>query len=435
MDIINLIDNLNDEEFNEEHLMKLVDEIDNADKKDRNKCINCGSSNIDANFTCMDCGVVNKCGLDQTPEWSVFEEGKGGIQRCSCPTDTFFPSASYGSVISGPKIGSLRKIQTWGQMPQKERSLLNDILEIEANAEKINIPKSVLDNAKIYFKKIKENIYKNADSEKLLILKTNRKKSIIGACIFYGAQKQKMPLNIKEVSKILGITLKQLNKGMNIFNNIIGSDLFDTSVNSTKPSEMIYTFGSKLDLTKNHLDMAYKIACNIEKLDLVSHHQAPSFAASCIWLMNDIYKDLKDLTISKIGEVFNVTEATIIRTYNKIREYKVILMNDKFTDKLLSKMDIIQQMIIDKLDEKNRKIEKKITEDEKVVLDNFTSIYIKEVSDRLSFLSFEYTYKTYRNWVRKGNFKRTTKYLFRKYMKEKYGKPFSNGWFKMKLKE
>ena len=335
MDIISLIDDLKDDDFNEEQLIKLVDEIDCECKTEKNTCINCGSFNIDTNFTCMDCGVVNTCGLDQTPEWSVYEEGKGGIVRCNAPTDLFFPSASYGSVISGPKIGSLRKIQTWGQMPQKERSLLNDMLEIESNAEKINIPKSVIDNAKIYFKKIKENVYKNDESDKLLILKTNRKKAIIGACIFYGAQKQNMPINIKEISKILGITLKQLNKGINIFNNIIESDLFNTNVNSVKPSEMIYTFGSRLDLTKNHLDMAYKIACNIEKLDLASHHQAPSFAASCIWLMNDIYKDLKDLTISRIGEIFNVTEATIIRTYNKIREYKVILMNDKFTDKLL----------------------------------------------------------------------------------------------------
>mgnify|MGYP003963373817 CR=1 FL=1 len=434
MDIINLIDDLNDEELNDDQLIQMIDEIENTVKLDKNKCINCGSLNLDVNYTCMDCGVVNRCGLDQTPEWSLYEEGAGGLVRCNAPTDIFFPSASHGSIISGSKFGGLRKIQTWGQMPQKERSLLNDMLEIEAKAEKINISKSVIDNAKIYFKKIKENVYKNDDSVKLLILKTNRKKAIIGACLFYGAQKQNMPINIKEVSKILGISLKQLNKGMNIFNNIIGSDLFNSNVNSTKPSEMIYSFGSKLELTKDHLDMAYKIACNIEKLDLVSHHQAPSFAASCIWLMNDIYKDLKDLTISKIGVVFHVTEATIIRTYSKIKDYKAILMNDKFTDKLLTKMDIIQQMILDKMENECKKTEKELTEDEIVVLDSFTSIYIIKDNDKFAFVSFDYIYKTYRKWVIKGNFKRVTKKLFKKYMENKYGKYKSGGWFNMNIK-
>lgn len=435
MDILDLIDELNDDELNEEQFMKIINDFHNTDKKDKNKCINCGSLNLDSNFTCMDCGVVNKYGLDQTPEWSVYEEGKGGIARCGVPTDMFFPSSSYGSVISGPKFGGLRKIQTWGQMPQKERSLLNDMLEIESTAEKISIPKAVLDNTKIYFKKIKENVYKNPDSDKLLILKTIRKKSIIGACMFYGAQKQNMPINIKEISKILGISLKQLNKGMNIFNSIIGSDLFNTTVNSTKPSEMIYPFGSKLNLTSDHLDMAYKIACNIEKLDLVSQHQPPSFAASCIWLMNDIYKDLKKLTVSEIGAVFNVTEATIIRTYSKIREYKVILMNDKFTDKLLSKMDIIQQMIIDKIDEEISKTEKKLTSDDIVILDNFAKIYIIKNTDKLAFVSFEYIYKLYRKWTKEGNVRRVLKRLFKKYMESKYGKNISGGWFYMDIKK
>ena len=98
-------------------------------------------------------------------------------------------------------------------------------------------------------------------------------------------------------------------------------------------------------------------------------------------------------------------------------------------------MDIKQQMIIDKLEEEDKKTEKKLTNSEIVVLDNFTSIYIEKVNEKLMFVSFEYIYKTYRNWVKKGNFKRTTKQLFKQYMKTKYGKLISNGWFEMKIKK
>lgn len=349
------IDNFDDidclDALTDDNLWDMLDGFVDRDKEDaksnidnnNNICKLCNSTNmvLDSNksiYTCGDCGVESGEIFDQRPEWTNFEEGPQENGRCGIATNPFLPKSSMGTVIGGSGYSRLRTIQSWDQMPYKERSLSEVLQHIDCKLKLYKITKAVIDNAKILYKNISEIKHTDGlNKGKNIIIRGLNRRGLIAACAYYGAKLQGTPRSTKEVADIFNLKITQVTRGCRRFLELINYQSLAYNLHSSHAQDFIERFGYRLKFKKNHIDTAIKIAENINKLDIASDHQPTSVAAGSILLMSQIY----DLNIPKknISDVFGISEVTITKTFKKIHPYKKILISDELTNILLKKIN------------------------------------------------------------------------------------------------
>jgi transcription initiation factor TFIIIB Brf1 subunit/transcription initiation factor TFIIB len=332
------------ENINDDNLWSLFDKyVENkVETEEGTVCSLCRSSNLimdsnKSNYTCVDCGAENGEVFDTRPEWTNYEDNAKENGRCGVATNMFLPKSSMGTVISGTGFSRLRMIQSWNQMPYKERSLSEVLQNIEKNMKIYKITKAIIDNAKILYKNISEIKHNDGlNKGKTIIIRGLNRSGLIAACAYYGAKLQGSPRSTKEIADIFGLKLTQVTKGCRTFLELNNYQGISYSLNSSHPSDFIERYGYRLKLKKNHIDIATKIANNINKLDIASDHQPTSMAAGSILLVSHIY----NLNIPKkdISDVFNISEVTITKAYKKIYPYEKILIDNNITDVLLRKI-------------------------------------------------------------------------------------------------
>jgi len=348
---------MNEFDINDDELFEIFDKINltqtcspTSDSNDtlsvENICMECNSDNIvfdsvTGTYTCKDCGSEVYHYMDKSPEWNNFDDGNNDSARCGAPTNVFLPQSSLGTRIGGKGAARIKMLQKWNQMPYKERSLYQVIKEIEVRCEKYNVPKSVVDNAKILYKhisncKISDKKKVQADPNKNIIIRGNNRQSIKAACVYYGAKIQKFPRSAKEVAEIFEISLPQLTKGCRRFVEILRKNPGNFNLENNQMDDYIERYSNKLKLNKNHVEDAKKICRNIVKLDLATNHQPVSIAAVSMIIMIQFYK----LTISRktISEIFEISEVTTSKVYKKIEKYQQILLDDSLVEEILTIM-------------------------------------------------------------------------------------------------
>jgi transcription initiation factor TFIIB len=295
-------------DINDDELLDIFEKINHAQSTSseevsdttsvENVCMECESENIifdsvTGTYTCKDCGSEVYHYMDKTPEWNNYEDGGNDSARCGAPTNVFLPQSSLGTRIGGKGATRIKMLQRWNQMPYKERSLYQVIKEIETRCEKYNIPKSVVDNAKILYKHVSTSkITKKIPSEdvnKSIIIRGNNRQSIKAACVYYGAKLQKFPRSAKEVAEIFEITLPLLTKGCRRFLDILRKNPININIENNQMDDYLDRYCVKLKLNKNHIDDAKKICKNIMKLNLATNHQPVSIAAVSMIIMIQIY--------------------------------------------------------------------------------------------------------------------------------------------------
>ena len=146
--------NMTDEDI--DNLLLGVD-VEIEEEVSTSKCISCGSSNIviDENNSCnvcQDCGVINKIFLDKNPSFNKDDSSSS----YGCPTSYFFPKSSMGTKINFKGYNRLSLIQRQGQMPYKEKSLMDELIKIQAKCKEYGITQNIIDTAKVLYKKCKK---------------------------------------------------------------------------------------------------------------------------------------------------------------------------------------------------------------------------------------------------------------------------------------
>jgi len=338
-DDIDFLENINDD-----NLWSLFDKyVENkVETEDGTVCSLCKSLNLvmdsnKSNYTCADCGAENGEVFEQRPEWTNFEEGSKENGRCGIATNMFLPKSSMGTVISGSGFSRLRMIQSWNQMPYKERSLSDVLQNIEKNMKTYKITKAIIDNAKILYKNISEIKHNDGTNKgKTIIIRGLNRSGLIAACAYYGAKLQGSPRSTKEIADIFGLKLTQVTKGCRKFLELINYQSLTYNLHSSHAHDFIERFGYRLKLKKAHIDVAIRIAENINKLDIASDHQPTSMAAGSILLVSHIYK--LDIPKKDISDVFNISEVTITKAFKKIFPYEKVLIDNNLTDIMLKKI-------------------------------------------------------------------------------------------------
>jgi len=327
-------------------------------------CISCKSDrliidNTKGYLVCQDCAVINEEFLDKNIE---FTSEQNGTSRYGCPSNFFFPKSSLGTKISSKGYNRAAILQRQGQMPYREKSLLEVLEErIQTKCKKYNITQTIIDSAKILYKKVSDCKHtKGKRKGKHMIMRCINRRSMIAACVFYACKLQKEPRSPKEIADIYDLEIKHVNRGCRKFIDYIDLSSIFFEIKSSQSSDFIERFAKKLSIDKQYINIAKDVSTNIHKLSLASTHEPPSVAAGCILLVANMYH--VDINKKQISDIFGISDVTISKTYRKIFPYHKIIMNNKVTDLILEKKNNMEKEIFI-LSEENLISSEKISED------------------------------------------------------------------------
>ena len=328
---------LNNSDLNEFEIFDAIFENNEAKQNIEKiiECKNCNSNKLikkNGYVICSDCGVENDIILDRAVEYISDETNNN--TRIGCASNPFLPLSSMGTKISGPynKISNIHN--KWYRLVYKERSLLNVFSIFDEKCKKYNINKPIIDNAKIFFKKINDSTHLTGKNKgKQRIVRGINRVSLIAACVLHGAEMQGAPRSQKEIAEIFNLTVTDVTKGCRKFREILQHDDIFSYLEPANHLNYIIRYGNILKIEQKYIDKCKEISNNIIKLDIASDHQPPSIAAGCIMLISDIY-DL-NINIKSISSEFKISEVTIKKTFKKLNNYKdLITCNEKVEQKV-----------------------------------------------------------------------------------------------------
>ena len=333
---------------------------EDVEEKDVNKCSSCQSEDLVINQNgeciCQSCGVVNSELYDEMPE---FNNDLEGTSRYGCPSNYFYPKSALGTKFRTRGYSRISNLQRQGQMPYREKSLLEILTKIQKKCKTYGITQTIIDSAKILYKKVSDCKHtKGKRAGKNRIMRCINLRSMIAACVFYACKLQGEPRSPKEIADIYDLEIKNVNKGCRRFLEFIDLESLNTEFSSSKSSDFIERFASKLSLEAQYIKIAKDISTNIHKLDVASTHEPPSVAAGCILLISVMYH--LDITKKQISDVFKISDVTISKTYRRIHPFHNIVMNNMITDLVLQKRNSMPKKKIN-ITEENLVIDKKNT--------------------------------------------------------------------------
>jgi transcription initiation factor TFIIB len=311
-----------------------------------NICKNCKSSNLvtdhsKGHMVCTDCAVINEEFLDENPEMSNIDGEGSNNSRYGAPSSFFFPKASLGTKIVAKGYNRLSLIQKQGQIPYKEKSLMEVLDTIQTKCKKYGITQSIIDSAKILYKKVSESVHsKGKRKGKNIIMRCINRRSMIAACLFHACKLQKETRSPKEIADIYDLEIKHVNRGCRKFCDIIDTNSLFFQIKSSQSSDFIERFSKRLNLDKQYITIIKDVSNNIHRLDLASTHEPPSVAAGCILLVAQYY----NIQVSKkqISDIFGISDVTISKTFRKIWPYHKIVLSNRITDLILEKKNSSQ---------------------------------------------------------------------------------------------
>jgi transcription initiation factor TFIIB len=329
-------------DMNDEDIDNLLFGVNISDTTERNDtiCISCKSDKMVVDESqgynvCMECGVVNNLYLNKNPTFNKDGENKENSSY-GCPTNFFFPKSALGTKIKCKGFNRITALQRQGQMPYKEKSLMEELYKIQDKCRQYNITQSIIDTSKILYKKVNDSKHtKGTRKGKNRIMRCINRRSMIAACVFYACKLQNEPRSPKEIADIYSLEIKHVNKGYRKFMDFINLEELQHTFTSSKSTDFIKRFADKLDMDEKYIKYATEISNNINKLDLASTHEPPSVAAGCLLLVVNMYS----LSINKkqISEVFGISDVTISKTYRRIWPFHKIITNNEITELILEK--------------------------------------------------------------------------------------------------
>jgi transcription initiation factor TFIIB len=274
---------------------------------------------------CVKCSIIQNKVMDTNAEWRYYgsEDNKSSNPtRCGMPVNQFMPKSSIGSVIGLENTANkyfqytrMRKYHLWNSMPYKERSLFNILNNINVQAGNNGLSQTIIDDAKVLYKKISE--------EK--ISRGENKNGLIASSIYMSCKSNDVPRSAKEIAKMFSLDITTMTKGCKKFNEIM-----DMNFNSSIPEDFINRFCTKL----NRPDIIKTCLYVIKKADdfsVVSENAPPSIAAGIIFLVSHVC----DLNINKksISKVCEISEVTINKCFKKLTIFKQHLFPKDIIDK------------------------------------------------------------------------------------------------------
>jgi transcription initiation factor TFIIB len=298
--------------------------------RDGRVCGHCCSDDIileESIYTCRQCGSITDRFIDMTAEWRFYgsEDTKSSDPtRCGLPANHLMPESGLGSIISrnvkeSYEMKLIRKYHMWNSMSYKERSLYNIFDNITVNAINNGIATSIIEEAKMFYKKVSESKISRGDN----------RSGLIASSIYMSCKSNKVPRSTKEIAKIFNLKTKTMTKGCKKF-----QDVMKLNMESTCADDFIQRFSSKLGLDNEIRELCREIVQKADELCIVSENTPPSISAGSIYLCNVIC----GLGISKkdMATACELSQVTLSKCYKKLHDHRELL----FTPEAVYKYNI-----------------------------------------------------------------------------------------------
>jgi transcription initiation factor TFIIB len=283
-------------------------------------CEFCKSTNIileDGHFFCRSCSSITNRFIDANAEWRFYgaEDSKStDPTRCGLPVNDLLPESSLGSVISNKMNESydmrlIRKYHMWNSMSYKERTLYNVFDNITTNASNSGISNSIIEEAKMFYKKLSES----------KITRGENRSGLIASSIYMSCKTNKVPRSTKEIAKIFNIKITTMTKGCKKF-----QDIMKMPLESTRAEDFIQRFASKLNLSMDLRDLCKYIVQKADELNIVSENTPPSVAAGSIYMCISICQI--NITKKDLSVACGISQVTLTKCYKKLHSMRAHLL-------------------------------------------------------------------------------------------------------------
>ncbi len=347
LDNLDDLDNLDCSKFFQDIYNNLIKTTE-TDSFDRSKCSRCNSSEFVEDYSLgivvCNCGEVINNLYDYSPDNKSYDDdSKQETKRYNKVTNELLPLSSLGTKLPYNIRGNLQKLQNWGAMPYRERSLYNDFKLINEKCEKLNLSKNIQQSANIFYAAAKSCKHQSGDNAgKHIITRGKNNKGIQGGSIWIACKKNNIPISTKDIAELCGLTIKELNKGIRSLIKLLGIKNMPVQINVIGSEEYVRKYCTEMNIKDEYTNQAIKIARNIDKLNIITEHTQFSIAATSVLIMAEL-NSITSMTKKSLKTMFGVSNVTISKAYKKLEKIKHLLIDDDKIGKLVDKLNKLNE--------------------------------------------------------------------------------------------
>lgn len=298
-------------------------------------CPECHSTDLQydherAEVSCKKCGLVLEDEIvDLGPEWRAFDhEQRNRRTRVGAPTTNTIHDRGlstmidqknqdiYGKSIPANNRAQWYRLRKWQKRVRVsgavERNLAFALSELDRDASKLGLPRSVREEAAIYYRK--------AVDAKLI-----RGRSIEGvvASVLYAACRScNVPRTLDEIAEVSRVTKKEVGRTYRFLARELNIKLQPTS-----PVDYVPRFASEIGVSGMVESRAIEIINLAKEKGITSGRNPNGVAAAALYVASYLLGERK--TQREIAEVAGITEVTIRNRYKELSENLDILINPK----------------------------------------------------------------------------------------------------------
>ncbi|KAK7580617.1 hypothetical protein V9T40_001246 [Parthenolecanium corni] len=271
---------------------------------------------------CSECGlVVGDRVIDVGSEWRTFSNDKTteDPSRVGGPENPLLSGSDLSTIIGPARGGAsfdefgMSKYHNRKTMSSSDRTLINAFKEIGSMADRINLPKSIVDRANFLFKQVHDG--RN--------LKGRSNDAIASACLYIACRQEGVPRTFKEICAVSKISKKEIGRCFKLILKAL-----ETNVDLIKSGDFMSRFCSNLGMSNAVQRAATHIARKAAEMDIVAGKSPISVAAAAIYMASQASEDKKNQ--KEIGDIAGVAEATIRMSYKLMLPFAATLFPADF---------------------------------------------------------------------------------------------------------
>ena len=262
-------------------------------------------------LVCEACGlVVADRVIDVGSEWRTFSNDKNAkdMSRVGAAENPLLEGGELSTIIATTRESTAFDengkplYKNKRNLSSTDRTLMHAFSEIGQMAERLNLPRSVSDQANAIFKQVHKT--KN--------LRGRSNDAVASACLYMASRQEGVARTFKEVCAVSRVSKKEIGK---VFKKILKT--LETNVQSVSVEDFMTRFCSNLELPTQVRKVANEIAKKAADIDLVAGRSPVSIAAAAIYMAAQSFGIKKEK--KEIGDIAGVAEATISLSYRLMR--------------------------------------------------------------------------------------------------------------------
>jgi len=262
---------------------------------------------------CSECGlVVGDRVIDVGSEWRSFSNGDNGKEgdrsRVGAAENTLLGTSDLTTMI-GPSTGRA-SFDAMGNnlysnarrntsVASTERALINAFRILANMADRINLPKTIVDRASLLFKKINDGGRMRGRSNE----------AIAAACLYIACRQEGVPRTFKEIVAVSTVNKRDIGRCF----KIILKSHEDTKVGLVDSGDFMSRFCGLLGLTREIQRAATSIAKQASDLELTEGRSPVSVSAASIYMASQASSDKR--SHAEIAAIAGVAETTLKQCY------------------------------------------------------------------------------------------------------------------------